>query len=124
MKSQKIKAVIHDFIKLILITLFTLPIIWLITWWIDIRFEQRKEDVLKDSITVVGVITSKTTYKGKGVTILYHYMNKAYHYKPSVTEDFYYDHLEGDSIEVLISRDDPSKSILSDKVMRKKLNLD
>ena len=103
---------IERVISVILAVLLTLSLVLLIWKYMDISFEETRAEILSNPIYAKGVITSKRSYKGKGVDIGYLVNGKKYSLNTGVKTEFYKRHKVGDSVEIVYSKKNPNVVLL------------
>jgi hypothetical protein len=68
--------------------------------------------VLQTPFTILGKVTAKRNYKGKGIDVAYLINKKKYEYKTGIDIKTYNLYQIGDTISVVVCRNDPSKALL------------
>jgi hypothetical protein len=78
----------------------------------DISFEKTRAEILANPIYTKGVITSKRSYKGKGIDVVYHIGGKKYTLNTGVKTEFYKRYEVGDTVEIVYSKKNPDVVLL------------
>jgi hypothetical protein len=68
--------------------------------------------VLQTPIDILGKVIAKRNYKGKGIDVEYLIDKKKYKYKTGIDNKTYNLYQIGDTISVVVCRNDPSKALL------------
>ncbi|MDI9873399.1 hypothetical protein [Flectobacillus rivi] len=70
----------------------------------DINFEETQAEILSNPIYIKGVITTKRSYKGKGIDVAYLIGGKKYLLTTGVKTEFYKQYEVGDTVEIVYSK--------------------
>lgn len=99
-------------ISIILAVLLTLSLVLIIWKYMDINFEETQAEILSNPIYTKGVITTKRSYKGKGVDVAYLIGGKKYLLTTGVKTEFYKQYEVGDTVEIVYSKKNPNVVLL------------
>ena len=75
-----------------------------------------KAEILKNPVSVIGVVTQKRSYKGKGMTIEYMVNKEPYTCRTGVSTETYKKYKICDEIELLYNKSDPSQAMLKEEL--------
>ena len=87
-------------------------IILLILYFLQKKYEAKREAILKNPVKLTGFVFNKTSYKGHSFDVEYFVNNKRFVLKDDVNEENYRKYNSGDSIKIIYNRLAPSQAIL------------
>ncbi|GAB3758126.1 hypothetical protein GCM10028817_30720 [Spirosoma pomorum] len=80
-------------------------------WYVNSQYKNDKEEILKNPGFVNGVVVAKRSFKGKGVDADYYVNNIKYEASSGVSNEFFRKYSNGDSVEIVYSKKNPSKAV-------------
>jgi hypothetical protein len=109
---QKQTPLIYKIICVIVISLFGFLIFSLILYFLQKKYEFKRDAILKNPVVSIGFVYNKMSYKGHSFNVEYFVNNERFTINDGVSEECYQKYKSGDNIKIIYNKIDPSQAIL------------